>query len=124
MQYTLLDLLIHGMAFGMAILDFLLRCFRRKTPISEQRRPLCTEEDCTGGDSTTKQQLITPVQTEELDEQPASAAADAVRSDDAVLDQQESPLQQPSTEADSSFGFLKAVPGESVALVNYSKRCN
>lgn len=118
MQCTLLDLSIHGVAFGMAILEFLLRCFKRRSPVSEQRRPLCTEEDSTGGDHTTEEQLNTPVQTEELDQQPASSAADAVTSYDIVLDEQDSPSQQPSAETDSSFGFLKSVSGESLALVN------
>ena len=59
MHSSLLDHLLHAAAHAMAILEFLLRCFRRRSPASDQKRPLCTEEDSTQDASTDDSQLIT-----------------------------------------------------------------
>lgn len=68
MQSSLTDLLTHGVASVMAILEYLLRCFRRRSPASDQNRPLCTEDDSAQDESTdglphehASQQSVLPV---------------------------------------------------------------
>ena len=94
MHSSLLDLSIHAAAFAMALLEFLLRCFRRKSPASDQKRPLCTEEDSTQDDSTDDAQLIT--------EQPVHAI---IQTRPRLSAHHDSSSEHLDVEGYSSFGF-------------------
>ena len=96
MHSRLLDLLIHAAAFAMALLEFLLRCFRRRSPASDQKRPLCSEEDSAQDDSTADSQLIT--------EQPVHPVVEAAPRLSAHHD---NPSEHFDVEAYSSFGFTE-----------------
>ena len=96
MHRDLLDHLVHGAAFAMALLEFLLRCFRRRSPASDQKRPLCTEEDSAQDDSRADTQLIT--------EQPVHPA---VKAPPRLSAQHDSPSERLNMQAYSSFGFTE-----------------
>lgn len=115
MHSSLLELLFHGVAFVMAILEFLLRCFRRRAPTSEQKRPLCTEEDSAQDDSTDSPQLITPGH-KEAGQQSVPHDEDAVQAFPRLSAQRGSSREDLGVEADSSFGFTEG-PGATVAQV-------
>ena len=93
MHTSLLGVLIHAAAFAMALLEFLLRCFRRRSPASDQKRPLCTEEDSAQDDDS---QLIT--------EQPVHPVVEA---SPRLSVQHDSPSEHCDVEAYSSFGFTE-----------------
>lgn len=82
----------------MALLEFLLRCFRRRSPDSDHKRPLCTQEDSAQDASTDNTQVITA--------QPVRSFA-AVQASPRLSGQHDSPSGYVSMEDDSKFGFTK-----------------
>ncbi len=106
------DLLIHVLAFVMAILEFLLRCFRRRSPRSEQTRPLCTEEDSVQPEVTGDPQPVTQTHTEDECPKPVTPSAKSVNTFEPPLAQHNSPPQQLSLNHDSGFVFHDAFPAQ------------
>lgn len=115
MHDTWLDLLIQGLAFAMAILEFLLRCFRRRSPASEQRRRLCTDEDSVQDGTTNESQLITSVNSEKPEQEQIKSSADAAASLAFHASQPASPPEDVSI--DSTFGFAGILVQDSAAQV-------
>ena len=106
------DLFIHVLAFVMAILEFLLRCFRRGSPRSEQTRPLCTEEDSVQPEVTGDVQPVTQIHTEDECPKPVTPSAKSIRTFGPPLAQHDSPPQQLSMDHDSGFVFPSAFPAQ------------
>ena len=106
------DLLIHVLAFVMAILEFLLRCFRRRSPRSEQTQPLCTEEDSVQPEVTGDLQPVTQTHSEDECPKPVTPSAKSVSTFEPPLAQHDSPPQQLSLEHDSGFVFPGAFPAQ------------
>ncbi len=106
-----IDFLIHFLAFVMAILEFLLNCFRRRRPSSEQSRPLCTEEDSAQPEITSDLPSVVHTQTEDTHQTPATPTKDPVRTFAGPSAQHDSPPQQLKLGQDSSFGFAEMIPG-------------
>ncbi len=106
------DLLIHVLAFVMAILEFLLRCFRRRSPRSEQSRPLCTEEDSVQPEVTGDLQPVTQTHTEDEAPTPVTPSAKSISTFDTPLAQHDSPPQQLNMDHDSGFVFPGAFPAQ------------
>ena len=106
------DLLIHVLAFVMAILEFLLRCFRRRSPRSEQSRPLCTEEDSIQSEVDGDLQPVTQTHTEDEAPTPVTPSAKSISTFDPPLAQHDSLPQQLSMDHDSGFVFPGAFPAQ------------
>lgn len=106
------DLLISVLAFAMAILEFLLKCFRRRSPRSEQTRPLCTEEDSVQPEVTGDLQPVTPIHTEDECPKPVTPSAKLISTFEAPLAQHDSPPQQLRIKHDSGFVFPGAFPAQ------------
>ena len=111
MHRDLLDHLLHAAAFAMALLEFLLRCFRRRSPASDQKRPLCTEEDSAPDDSAADTQLIT--------EQPVHPV---VQAPPRLSAQYDSPSEHFDMEAYSSFGFTEGATLAQVPASLYTQQ--
>lgn len=107
MHSSLLDqLLTYTVAVAMAILEFLLRCFRRRSPEPDHKRPLCTQEDSAQDASTDDTQLITTQQPVRL--------SDTVQASPRFSGQHESPSGYFDTEGDSNFGFTEVATAAQV----------
>ncbi len=106
------DFLIHVLALMMAILEFLLRCFRRRSPRSEQTRPLCTEEDSVQPEVTDDLQPVTQTHTKDECPKPVTPSANSIRTFDPPLAQHDTPPQQLSLDHNSGFVFPDAFPAQ------------
>lgn len=113
---------IHLLAFAMAVLEFLLNCFRRRKPSSEQSRPLCTEEDSTQSENPSDLQPITPAYTEDLGHKAFTPSAASIRTFASPPAQHEPPPQQLGLDQGSNFGFNESLPGGFTAQVCISLR--
>ena len=79
--------LIHALACIMAFIDYLLNCFRRRKPISEQSRPLCTQEEAQIT-APLDPQPVSPAKLGPDAERPVTPSADSVRIFARALPQQ------------------------------------
>lgn len=98
----------------MALLEFLLRCFRRRSPEPDHKRPLCTQEDSAQDASTDNTQVITA-------QQPVPSFA-AVQVSPRLSGQHDSPSGYFDTEDDSNFGFTEGTTAAQVWLVPLHSR--
>lgn len=97
--------LIHVLAFAMAVLEFLLRCFRWRTDRSEQSRPLCTQEESSQPEINSDLQPVSTAYTQALPHQPVTPPAKSIAVFAPPPAQHDSLPQQLSLGPDSSFGF-------------------
>ena len=112
MQNSWFDELIQVLALVMAILEFLLKCFRRRSPVPEQSRPLCTEEDSAQGDSSPQAQLIT---SDDIQQQAVTSAADVSYA--SILDQSSVNKYPSDRDTASSYDLIEEALGSSAAQV-------
>ena len=116
MQSSLTDLLTHGVASVMAILEYLLRCFRRRSPASDQKRPLCTDNDSAQDESTDG---LPSEHTGDFCQQPVLPLAGAIQAFPCLSAQHDSTSDHLGMEDDSSSDRTDSITLAQVSSVHW-----